>query len=283
MSDLHPHWQATDDEAPVPVRVKGAAAPSVSAGVSRAPAAVVGILAIAAIGFFAYGGMDVLTGQIATPTPDVTIRITQDGPVPPSAEIRPGQTIRFLNEDQIPHVLTSETLPTDDGQPFGSPGLFTNEDYFYTVPPTAQAGTHEYISETEEDVSGEIVIVTEAAAASSSSSSSDAIVLQPASSAAPLPVSSAPAFPTSVGSPIFPTSTPLPTPTSSGAPFELPGSVIAVNPHVVGTRGQSSSRRPGVTEHRPTTTAESGPALWIVGALSVAGILIVTRQAFRKV
>ncbi len=278
MSDLHPHWQATDGESPVPVRVKTVSNKRAAVNVSRMPAATVGMLAVVATAFFALGGRDLLTGQVALPTPDVTIRITQDGPVPPSAEIRPGQTIRFVNEDQIPHVLTSDTLPTDDGQSFSSPGLFTNEDYFYTVPANAPAGTHDYISETEEEVTGEIVIVISAATASSASSA--AVVLQPVSStpaASANPISSVPVFVPASSTPSFPQ------PTPSSVAVQLPGDILAVNPYVVGRTGSSGSRRPSVTQHTPNANAQSGPALWVAGIASVLAIFVATRGAFRKI
>lgn len=63
MSTLHPHWQSTDDGAPVPVRIapnkvtaRSVALPNKT--VSRRPAAVVGILLTLSMGAVTYGTLD---------------------------------------------------------------------------------------------------------------------------------------------------------------------------------------------------------------------------------
>lgn len=63
MSTLHPHWQATDEGTPVPVRIapsKGTPTqpPAGAKTVSRRPAAIVGILMAFSIGAVAYGTLD---------------------------------------------------------------------------------------------------------------------------------------------------------------------------------------------------------------------------------
>lgn len=279
MTPMHPHWQSTEDEQQVPVRVKDAGQPAVAAPrATRASAAVVGILLMAGVVVYTFGGIEAMLGQLTNPTPDVTIRLTQDGAVPPVATVRAGQVIRWLNEDQIPHVLSSETLPTEDGSPFVSTAIFSNTDYFYTVPLTAENATHAYISETSPDLAGEIVIgdgaVPAATGSTATSSSSSAPVLSaPTSSAAELPIPSSSAVPL-----------PLPTQSSSSssvAAQPLPANVIAVNPYTVGKKPGSSAKP--VTQHKPTKNAESGPAVWIAFAVSAAAIVIVTRRAFRRV
>jgi hypothetical protein len=62
MSQIHPHWQSTDD-APVPVRIAApkTAPTSIPVGattVSRRPAAIVGILLTLSVGAVAYGTLD---------------------------------------------------------------------------------------------------------------------------------------------------------------------------------------------------------------------------------
>lgn len=278
MTPMHPHWQSTEEEQIVPVR--DASAPQAPArNVSRAPAAIVGILLMLGVAAFSFGGLEALIGQVTNPTPDVTIRILQSGPEPATVDIRPGQTIRWINEDQIPHVLTSETLPTQDGKPFSSTAIFTNSDYFYTVPLAAIDGTHEYISETSPELAGEIVITTAVAVASSSSAPvvvPAPIVSSSSSSIAPLPLPVSSAAPQ-----------PLPIEQiSSASVTPLPANVIAVNPHVVGTRptgGSSASRKTVVTDHKPTKHTESGPEVWIVLGCSVIALAIATKGAFRKV
>ena len=187
---MHPHWQSTDDEQEVPVRVKAPAAERPAAvRVSRAPAAVVGIALMVGVVAYSFGGLDAILGQLTNPTPDVTVHVRQGGVDPAVATIMPGQTVRWVNDDQIPHVLTSNTLPTSDGKPFATAIMFQAGEAFYTAPATAAEGTYDYISQTSPDVAGQIVISNSPAAAASSSSSVAATA-----SSAPVP-SSAPAVP----------------------------------------------------------------------------------------
>jgi len=269
MTPLHPHWQSTEGEEDVPVRARTTGATPVS--VSRAPAAIVGILLMLGVVAFSFGGVRAIVGQLANPTPDVTIRLTQDGPDPTPATVKQGQVIRFLNEDQIPHVLTSDTLPTSDGDDFVTTGMFAGSDFFYTVPAGAPDGTHDYISETNPEFSGKIIISAVAVAASSSSIANPPVAASSISSIHALPTSSAVPLP-------------LPTQSSSVAVTPLPAGVIAVNPHVVGAKnaGTSSSKKPGVTQHKPTKNAESGPELWIMLGCAAAAIAIAARGAFRR-
>lgn len=270
MTPMHPHWQSTEDEQIVPVRSKNAA-PRQAIRVSRAPAAVVGITLMLAVVAYSYGGLGAIIGQLTNPTPDVTVHIKQSGPEPAIATIMPGQTIRWINEDQIPHVLTAETLPTQDGKPFSTPGMFPGSDAFYTAPLGSPEGTYDYISQTSPDVAGQIVLSNTPVAATSSSSLSSTTTSLP-----PMQTSSAPA----VGQ--TSSAVPLPSQSSSLAPIPVGANVIAVNTHVVGAKS-SSSKKPGVTEHKPTKQTASGPAVWIVLACSVAALVAATKGAFRKV
>ena len=258
MTPMHPHWQSTEDEQIVPVRAKTDDRRPIR--VSRAPAAAVGIALMVGAVAYSFGGLGDLIGQLTNPTPDVTVHLKQDGPDPTPATIKPGQTIRWVNDDQIPHVLTSTTLPTSDGKPFSTPSVFPNDDAFYTAPAGAPEGTYDYISQTSPDFSGQIVISATGGAASSQSSVASATSLAPVtSSAAPIAQSSSLS------------AVPFPTQQSS-----------SVGPSPVGAKS-SSSRKPGVTEHKPTKQADSGPAVWIVLGCSVAALYVATMGAFRKV
>lgn len=265
MTNLHPHWQSTEDEQVVPVRAR--AADATSAKVSRLPAAIVGIAIMIGGVTYSFGGVSELLGQLMNPTPDITMRLTQDGPDPDPATVRPGNVIRFVNEDQIPHVLSSETLPTPDGKKFVTPIIFAGSDYFYTLPLNAAEGAYPFISETNPEFSGEIVVSLATATASSTSSA-----------VASTMVSSVPQSPTSSSS--VPT-LPLPTSSSSTTPSTLPAGVIAVNPHVVGAKS-STSRKPGVTQHKPTANAESGAETWIILACAAVAMAFVAKSAFRR-
>lgn len=253
MTSLHPHWQSTEDEQPVTVRARSTTPRGAHA--SRMVAAVVGMAVMVGIGFATFDGWPHFLGQISNPTPDITVHITGDGFAPLSVRVRPGQTIRWVNDDQIPHILGSDDLPTEDGHAFESPGLFNGSDFFYTIPESATAGTYTYISQTATDVNGTIVIESTTTAVSSSTAS----------------IAPAPAIVHSSASSSRSTTIVETTPS------------IAVNPHVVGTATSRGSTQATVTQHRPVANVESGPAMWIVMGLSVATIVIVTRKAFERV
>lgn len=269
MTNLHPHWQSTEDEQAVPVRTR--VADGTRAKVSRLPAAILGIAIMVGGVAYSFGGIRELLGQLTNPTPDITIRLTPDGPDPDPSTVRPGNVIRFLNEDQIPHVLSSETLPTPDGKPFVTPIIFAASDYFYTLPLNTPEGTYPFISETNPAFSGEIVVSIAAVTASNTSSVADAA---PASSVPQLPpaTSSAPTSPLSTSS------------SRSASLSPLPAGVIAVNPHVVGAKssGGTTNKKPGVTQHKPTSHAESGAETWIVIACGAAAMAFAARNAFRR-
>lgn len=274
MTPMHPHWQSTEDEQIVPVRSKESARQPIR--VSRAPAAIVGIGIMIAAVTYSFGGLGTLIGQLTNPTPDVTVSIKQSGVDPAIATIKPGQTVKWINEDQIPHVLSSENVPTEDGKPFTTPAMFQGSDAYYTAPLNAAEGTYDYISETSDQISGQIIISLADGAVSSSSSS--VAVVEPTVSSVPIVVTTS----SSVGP------APLPTTQTSSSitPSPVGANVIAVNPHVVGAKKSSSStssKKPAVTDHKPKTQTKSGPAVWIVIACSIAALAVATKGAFRKV
>jgi plastocyanin len=272
MTSIHPHWQETDGEQEVPVRTK--AAPASSSRVSRAPAAVVGILLMIGIVAVSFGGMSTLIGQLTNPTPDVTITLTREGPEPASVTIKPGQVIRFVSDDQIPHVLSSDSLPTSDGKTFTTPGMYAGNEYFYTVPASATDATHSYISETNPSFGGTIVVSTATPAPPTPAVSSAAAVTPPvaeaSSSAVPLPLAAS-------------SSSVTPSP-------RVTAGVIAVNPYVVGggkagggkAGGGTVPKQQAITKHTPGMNAGSGPESWIAIACAAAALGYTARKALQN-
>lgn len=260
MTSMHPHWESTDDEQIVPVRSKAPTRQPIR--VSRAPAAAVGITVMIVAVTYSFGGLDNLIGQLTNPTPDVTVSINQTGTDPAIVTIKPGQTIRWINNDQIPHVLTAESLPTTDGKPFSTPAMFPGSDAFYTSPAASPERTYDYISATSDQVAGQIVISTVSVIEAPEA---------PIPNAQPLSTSSGTKQPTMQS--------------SSVSPSPVGANVIAVNPHVVGAKKtpSTSSKKPGVTEHKPKQQTKSGPAVWIVLGCSAAALVLATRGAFRRV
>lgn len=257
MTAIHPHWHSSDDEHVIPVRVKQSGKKT-DARVSRVSAALVGIMLLLGFAKYSFGGIRNFIGQLTNPTPDITIHLHQDGPDPSPAIVRPGNILRFVNDDAIPHILSSETLPTESGSPFSTPGIYAGNDFFITIPVDALDGMHEYISETNPEFSGQIIIDSSAGTANSSSASIETPVI---------PSSSAPLLPPSQRS-------------SVTAP--LAAGVIAVNPHVVGATS-SASKKPNVTAHKPLKNTESGPAVWIAGICAVLAISLTAKRAVRSV
>lgn len=270
MTMIHPHWQATEDDdsvVAVPVdSVNTAEAPAAVMGkpmtvrtASRKPAAIVGILLVLGMGYAAMGGDFSLPGQVAAST--VTVTLTKDGPVPESLSVQPGMTVEWKNDDTIPHVLSFDTL-SSGGKPLETSPIFPGSTSTMLVPATAKAGTYGYLSKTS-DLSGEIVI---AAAASSSKATVPAAV----SSAAAISAFSMP----------------------SQAPSSLPAATasvtLPVNTHTVGSPNQlpveplhTGAPLNPVTQHKPIKNTSSGPANWVLIALTTVIVLIATRRAFR--
>ena len=270
MTPMHPLWQSTDGEEPVPVHASKDTRRAQR--VSRTPAAIVGITLMVGAVAYTFGGLNDIIGQLTNPTPDVTVRITHGGSEPSIATIAPGQTVRWINDDQIPHILSSDTLPTGDGKPFNTVAMFPASDAYYTAPLTAPEGSYDYISQTSPDVGGSIVIATTASSSSASSFSTNTSSVNIVTATATSSTSNQPTT-------TLPTK---PTPPSSTSLTTLQANVIAVNPYVVGTK-PGSTRKPGVTEHTPKTQTASGPAVWIVLGCSAAFVFFATRGAFRRV
>lgn len=276
MTTLHPHWQSTDDanERSVPVRIREKKAHSPSSvsddrspvRASRRPAAFVGIFLFFIAGAAALQGygLFVLGGQVNAPS--VTVHLTSGGADPVTISVVPGSTITWTNDDTIPHVLSSETLPTVDGKPFVTSAIFPGSSTHILIPLDAVTGAYPYISKTSDIVSGQIIVesgttvepfvppaaVTTFSASSMQTVSSAASIALPASAPA-ASVSQIPVNPYTVGS----GNVPLPD-------RQTPGS-------------------PAVSGHTPFATPETGPAVWMAVVLTMGILLIMTRKAFRTV
>jgi plastocyanin len=152
MMQLHPHWQSTGQEDEPPghaVRI-----PIAVSSPSRRPAACAGILLFFGIGFFLLRG---LWFEEALQTRPVVIRITANGVEPPVVSASAGGEIAWVNDDTVPHVLTSQTMPTTGG-PLVTPLLFPGERYSAVLAPDAEPGRHAYASQTSAAIVGDIIV-----------------------------------------------------------------------------------------------------------------------------
>lgn len=165
---LHPHWRSDADERPVRISVAGALPESAPERVmiSRRPAAVAGVLLVAATVLAVYGPSALFSGQTAPAAPaapaggQLVIRITETGFEPATLTVRPGATVTWQNDASIPHILTSDTLQTADGLLDTSP-IFPASNLAVTVAANAPEGTYDYITQTA-SFSGAIVVSAQA-------------------------------------------------------------------------------------------------------------------------
>lgn len=273
MSDIHPHWQSTEEDVPVTVKVSAAqkpAAPVASTVIprgKRGPGAFAGIAVFFAIGIAFAQGIGGLLGQ--TSQQETIVSIDSTGTTPAIVTVKAGETITWENNDDIPHILQSDSLPTADNKPFETSAIFPDATYSYKIPANAAAGTYDYISQTAEDISGQIMIVSAAPTAGTTSSTMQTAF---------------PQLPTMSGQ----------MSSESGATFteeeqSFPTGVIPSNPHTVGSpnanippRQQPIANTAGsVTKHAPVSHTQTGSGVFIVIAGSLAALGYITRKAFR--
>ncbi len=320
MSSLHPHWQSTDEgserEVPITIRSKNQAPQNTQMFVPRAkrrPAAFVGIFLFMVMGFAAFQGyitFSRLTGDVAAP---VSVIIKTTGVDPINVNVKAGETIEWKNLDTIPHILASDTLPTENGKPFTTAPIFPNATAKVTIPSTAAEGTYSYISHTSKKVNGTIVIAgsvfgstgtpntststrsfasesaiippapamgtadTTNSAASGKSQSKTLTSITPASSSSSVQTFSQATVQETFTQPASTTLQPLIPSGTSGLPE---------NPHTVGTapsgiqdfQNYDTSPLLANVSKRPTQEASTGPEVWIVITLSIGALLIVIRK-----
>lgn len=159
MAHQNQSWHITEDEAEVPVRiVSQTSEKNTVRPVSRKPAAIVGIVLATAIGaLFTFDKSDFeFMGQV---TPEQTIRITNSGLEPQLVTVEPGETITWINEQQIPHYLVSDTLcSSGDTNCMSTETAFQGQEITYTIPTNIAAGAYTYFSPTDTNIIGTISI-----------------------------------------------------------------------------------------------------------------------------
>ncbi|MCB9808590.1 cupredoxin domain-containing protein [Candidatus Peribacteria bacterium] len=153
MDNLHPHWQEEEEGQPVPVRAKE------TQTVSRQPAAIFGVLLVVGLGLFFFRGAHTLQGQ-ATPT-GPTITISDEGMLPNRLEVEHGQTITFINNQDILQSIQSNTLCSDTGYCLETKQLMRGDSDTFTITPDMRSGPYEFASSVSGDIRGVIIIVTD--------------------------------------------------------------------------------------------------------------------------
>ncbi len=282
MTTLHPHWQSTDDsnERSIPVRItkKESHSPSPVCDhrspvrASRHPAALVGIFLFFIAGAAALQGYGLfgLGGQVSQNA--VTIDLTANGASPVTVTVTPGTTITWSNDDTIPHVLSSGTLPTTDGAPFVTSAIFPGSNTHVLIPLTATPGAYAYISETSDMVSGQIIV-----------QAADTSVFE--TPVTTMPVTTVSSSSSSVRAVVASSALSV---EAASSVATVAGGQIPVNPYTVGSGNiplpdrQQPGQHAAASDHIPDVMPETGSATWIAILLAVLAVLFVTRSAFRS-
>ncbi len=158
MTDLHPHWRATAEQAVGEGKEAGMHRVAVgSQSISRAPAAIVGIVVILTVGFTYFNGWQSLLGQTAVTSSSsssaasvssTVFHATVNGLTPASAIVKPGDSITIVNDDTLPHIFSSTTLRDGSGVVLNTPPIFQGLSETFTVYPSEVAGDHEIVDST---------------------------------------------------------------------------------------------------------------------------------------
>ena len=170
MSNIHPNWNTTSNSGPTKITVENEAHqnkttktekktvhPVAGITVSRKPAAIVGIAVVlcSAIGLFQSSS---LTGQVSDD--EIVIRITEEGFKPEQVLASPGQVLRFINYDAIPHRVRGKRIcdGDDDDVCLDIESLFPGASATFTVPEELKEDTYNIKSRTKDEFKSILVV-----------------------------------------------------------------------------------------------------------------------------
>ncbi|MBI2636429.1 hypothetical protein HYW84_03860 [Candidatus Peregrinibacteria bacterium] len=198
MTDMHPHWQSTSDDDQSPQfasggRLKAETCPASQERrgsrisikpASRLPAAIVGISIFTVVSITVAGGWQALTAQIgnqgggASSSSEsvqdlhpIEIHIGSAGFQPTIVTVKPGQQIIWINDQFIPHIITSQTLRDGSGAYLNTPAIFPGDTATFTVGSREPDRQHDIASTTDQTLLGAVIVKASGAVNSSSSSS----------------------------------------------------------------------------------------------------------------
>lgn len=164
MNNIHPDWVLTDTNTTAPQHSPKAIEkkdseyiPIAGLDVSRRPAAIVGILLVVGTGIGFLFGTQSLTGQLAQ---EVDVTITNEGMIPKQITVQRGMSIRWKNEQDIPHVIKSNTLCDTGNVCLQTETIFTGESKSAVISSGIEIGTYTYYSGTKDTLDG-VIIVTD--------------------------------------------------------------------------------------------------------------------------
>jgi hypothetical protein len=280
--------------------------------VSRKPAAMVGIALVLVTGVALFQGFGFITAQLAPSTLHlpVEIHITDTGIVPDMAEVFPGQEVVFYNDQaDLPHILESNSIKDQNNKPLYTPAIFPGTSQSVKISATQPAGVFQYVSTTANDVKGSLLIKADTTTPPANSSSlssvvSSVVVSSSASSAAVSSVSSptSSATTSSTASSSSNTTLVFAGQSSVSSTTSSQSALIPTNPYTIGSNRQHGFDADGNPITSPTTTKPtsntgkktqqmlhssaptpprqpaSGPEVWVVAALSVLSLWMLTRK-----
>ncbi|MFA7681965.1 MAG: hypothetical protein WCX61_02960 [Candidatus Peribacteraceae bacterium] len=291
MPNLHPHWQPTDDENEIPVRAASSArAVNVNAAtVSRKPAAIVGMMIVIALGTVLFQGATSLSLRGSIRDDVVTVRITSVGLDPQDITVNVGTTIRWVNDQPVPHIIVADTLCDADDNCLVTPTIFSGEEVEFTITADIPAGTYPYSSATTASIQGTITVGTPSAVFPTTIDN-DVLAESSVADDDALPVPKA----ILVDSPSAQEQTSVPSvqvvqPTTTAddpIPARVATQQIPTNPNTVSQRSAapistadvSHAGAPDVSTHKPFTQPQTGPRSWFILVASVALLLLISRR-----
>ena len=330
MTDLHPHWHTNEDtplirtEEEESITPRAVRVPIGGSTAARSPAAVTGILLVLVLGFAAF---DVLSSfeqkeehaQVAESSGAIQILITKDGVAPKTVDVRPGQEIVWTNQDDIPHILESETIISDKGSTLYTPAIFPSGKQSIVLAANHTPGRHNYLSTTSVNVFGEINVIGDPVTTPLSTTESapdesifneqfvDSVEDGGPSLTDPDAFEPEPAAPlTNTQSTedgreeTIDSSDPLGPESILGIPSDTPDipdqdAAIPYNPYRVGSDlthpydsvGDAGTHAGAPTYptkgYKPFKHTDTGPALWIVSGMSIGAFLWMTRKYLKRV
>ncbi len=310
MTDIDPLWHSTQDEnvhiSSAPAKAAGAAGqrvPVQTASFSRLPGALLGILAVSAIGYVVVmQGFSFLQGDITPKVPKAAsgtvleIHITAQGMNPQHIRVAAGQRIAWTNDQDTPQILQSDTLRDASGATLYTTPIFRGARQIFRISPVQMLGLFTYVSLTSQNLTGEVEVVAsgalltqsgsavaQASGASSSprpssASSSATMVLvnvvteggQQSSVAKDVAIASQDALipynPYTVG--------------NSQAPGTVPNADAARAIAAAHASSAPSDEAPVLHASRVPRQPESGPEVWVAFVASLAFLALVTRRHF---
>ena len=284
MSAIHPHW-ATEEgavEVPVTTRTRTPVPAVPLSSVSRRPAAIAGIALVLTVGVTTLFQRGDLALPAQTVDAAVDIRITPAGFMPQAFAVSPGQSITWINEDSIPHILASTNLPTDGSTPLESPPIFPGQRFTVVIPDDAPENDYAYISRTSASLNGAVSVSALSAAAQDERDSPQQE--QPLD----IPVDDTPlneddwqAEPTAEPVREAPIRTGLPTnPYTVGTAAYRPGGAAssAMSRPALPAATVTAQTPPPAQYHRPTSQPSSGMSTWLLCIMGAYAVWVLSRS-----